>query len=87
MKIIPCSGNHAFTVIILHGLYQETLEIECMIKIVNCDFIKWIILEGKGTKWYNYYTQRDNHRRHDKINYNQFNCSCKYWSFEICLIV
>lgn len=78
MKIIPCSGNHIFTVIILHGLYQETLEIEYMIKIVNCDFIKWIILEGKGTKWYNYYTQRDNHHRHDKINYTQFKCSCRY---------
>ena len=78
MKIIPCSGNHVFTVIILHGLYQETLEIEYMIKIVNCDFIKWIILEGKGTKWYNYYTQRDNHHRHDKINYTQFKCSCRY---------
>ena len=78
MKIIPCSGNHAFTVIILHGLYQDTIEIESMIRSINRDFIKWIILEGRGTKWYSYYTQRDNHRRHDKINYAQFmrSCSC-----------
>jgi predicted esterase len=78
MKIIPCSGNHKFTAIILHGLYQDTLEIKSMIKRINCDFIKWVILEGKGTKWYNYYTQRDNHQRHDKINYNQFTNSCRY---------
>jgi predicted esterase len=76
MKIIPCSGNHTFTVIILHGLYQDTIEIESMIRSINRDFIKWIILEGRGTKWYSYYTQRDNHQRHDKINYIQFTRSC-----------
>lgn len=78
MKIIPCSGNHAFTVIILHGLYQNTKEISWMINKINCEFIKWIILEGKSLKWYNYYTQRNNHNRHDKINYTQFTNSCKY---------
>jgi len=76
MKIINCSKNHTTTVIILHGLYQDILEIESMIKMIDRDSVKWIILEGKGTKWYNYYTQRDNHRRHDKINYNQFKYSC-----------
>lgn len=76
MKIIRCSENHTTTVIILHGLYQDTLEIESMIKMIDRDFIKWVILEGRGTKWYNYYTQRDNHQRHDKINYNQFKYSC-----------
>lgn len=76
MKIITCSGNHVFTVIILHGLYQDTLEIQRIIKSINCNFIRWIILEGRGTKWYNYYTRRDNHRRHDKINYRQFMRSC-----------
>jgi predicted esterase len=78
MKIIPCSGNHKFTVIILHGLYQDPLEIYLMIKRINCDFIKWVILKGRNKKWYSYYTQRDNHRRHDKINYNQFKYSCRF---------
>lgn len=76
MKIIPCSGNHKFTVIILHGLYQDPLQIETIIKTIECNFIKWIILEARGKKWYKYYTQRDNHWRHDKINYNQFKYSC-----------
>jgi len=76
MKIISCSEKHDTTVIILHGLYQDTLEIQMMIKRINCNFIKWIILEGRGAKWYNYYTQRDNHQRHDKINYSQFMRSC-----------
>jgi predicted esterase len=76
MKIIPCSGNHTTSVIILHGLYQDTKQIQWMIKRINRDFIKWIILEGRGAKWYSYYTQRDNHRRHDKINYDQFKYSC-----------
>lgn len=78
MKIIQCPGNHKFTVVILHGLYQDTLEIHSMIKKINNIFIKWIILEGRQAKWYSYYTQRDNHLRHDKINYNQFKCSCRY---------
>ena len=76
MKIIPCSGKHTSTIIILHGLYQDTLEIQSMINRIDCNFIKWIILEGRGTKWYDYYTQRDNHKRHDKINYRQFMRSC-----------
>lgn len=76
MKIIPCTGTHKFTVIILHGLYQDTLEIKSMIEKINCDFIKWVILEGRNKKWYNYYTYRDNQRRHDKINYIQFKYSC-----------
>jgi|TARA_B110001450_G_scaffold252054_1_gene273107 predicted esterase len=77
MKTISCSGKHGATVIILHGLYQDTKEISWMINKINCDFIKWIILEGKSLKWYNYYTQRDNHYRHDKINYRQFTHSCR----------
>ena len=51
---------------------------ECIYKPINevYDCIKYLILESKENKWYDYYTQRDNHNRHDKINYRQFLNSC-----------
>ena len=80
MKIISCSGLHKITVIILHGFNQDISEMEYISNLINkeCDFIRWVILEGKGMKWYDYYTQRDNHNRHDKINYTHFTQSCDY---------
>ena len=80
MKIISCSGLHKITVIILHGFNQDISEMEYISNLINeeCDFIRCVILEGKGMKWYDYYTQRDNHNRHDKINYTHFTQSCDY---------
>ena len=77
MKTIYCTGTHKITVIILHGYNQNVSDIEYMTDLIDCAFIKWVILEGEYMKWYDYYTQRDNHYRHDKINYTQFIQSCE----------
>ncbi len=78
MKTIPCLGKHSITIIILHGFNQSVADMECIYKPINevYDCIKYLILESKENKWYDYYTQRDNHNRHDKINYRQFLNSC-----------
>tara|TARA_B110000977_G_scaffold116766_1_gene150835 strand:+ start:8673 stop:9299 length:627 start_codon:yes stop_codon:yes gene_type:complete len=78
MKKVYYPKIHETTVIILHGLNQNVYEIDDMINLINCDNIKWVILQSKNNSWYQYYTQRDNHNRHDKINYNQFKSSCDY---------
>tara|TARA_B110000971_G_scaffold207274_1_gene231336 strand:- start:2071 stop:2697 length:627 start_codon:yes stop_codon:yes gene_type:complete len=80
MKIIHSSGVHKITVIILHGFNQDISEMEYISNLINKehDLIKWVILEGEDMKWYDYYTYRDNHNRHDKINYDQFKYSCEY---------
>ena len=80
MKIIHSSGIHKITIIILHGFNQNVTDIEYISNLINKEynFIRWVILEGKSMKWYDYYTYRDNHNRHDKINYSQFNSSSGY---------
>lgn len=78
MKTIQCTGKHTLSIIILHGFNQSVSDMECMYKTINKTYscIKYLILESNDNKWYTYYTQRDNHNRHDKIDYKQFLKSC-----------
>tara|TARA_B110001450_G_scaffold251814_1_gene272467 strand:+ start:1400 stop:2029 length:630 start_codon:yes stop_codon:yes gene_type:complete len=78
MKTIYHPEIHKITVIFLHGFNQGVSDVEYMTGLIHCDAVRWVIMEGKNMKWYNYYTQRDNHNRHDKINYTQFTQSCEY---------
>ena len=87
MKYLPSIEKHLFTIIILHGMYQNYNSLLVLSKEIqnNNKNIKIILpnaplrtitwpkkTETNVRAWYNYYTKRDGKMQHDTIDQTHF---------------
>lgn len=82
------SCNYKYTIIFLHGMYQDNKSLDNLVKdIINYNNLIKVILpnapirtitwpnkpENNVNSWYNYFTRQDGTMEHDEINIKQFN--------------